>query len=136
MTVGQKFKKSVVEDIRNQFISFRLPSVYTIKVTTMKQMKHRSRSEIIGAILEAANGGGATKTTIMYKAVLSYEYMKEYLLSLVEDELVEYEQGRMTYRTTAKGMRLLQLYNNMNEMVQTANPRSVKKSNDLFNTLS
>lgn len=136
MTPGQKFKKSVVEDIRNQFISFRLPSVYTIKVTTMKQMKHRSRSEIIGAILEAANGGGATKTTIMYKAVLSYEYMKEYLLSLVEDELVEYEQGRMTYRTTAKGMRLLQLYNNMNEMVQTANPRSVKKSNDLFNTLS
>lgn len=136
MTAGQKFKKSVVEDIRNQFISFRLPSVYTIKVTTMKQMKHRSRSEIIGAILEAANGGGATKTTIMYKAVLSYEYMKEYLLSLVEDELVEYEQGRMTYRTTAKGMRLLQLYNNMNEMVQTANPRSVKKSNDLFNTLS
>jgi predicted transcriptional regulator len=122
----------VVEDIRNQFISFRLPSVYTIKVTTMKQMKHRSRSEIIGAILEAANGGGATKTTIMYKAVLSYEYMKEYLLSLVEDELVEYEQGRMTYRTTAKGMRLLQLYNNMNEMVQTANPRSVKKSNDLL----
>lgn len=122
----------MVEDIRNQFISLRLPSVYTIKVTTMKQMKHRSRSEIIGAILEAANGGGATKTTIMYKAVLSYEYMKEYLLSLVEDELVEYEQGRMTYRTTAKGMRLLQLYNNMNEMVQTANPRSVKKSNDLL----
>ena len=122
----QKFKKSVVEDIRNQFISFRLPSVYTIKVTTMKQMKHRSRSEIIGAILEAANGGGATKTTIMYKAVLSYEYMKGYLLSLVEDELVEYEQGRMTYRTTSKGMRLLQLYNNMNEMVQTTNSRSVK----------
>ena len=122
----------MVEDIRNQFISFRLPSVYTIKVTTMKQMKHRSRSEIIGAILEAANGGGATKTRIMYKAVLSYEYMKEYLLSLVEDELVEYEQGMMTYRTTAKGMHLLQLYNNMNEMVQTANPRSAKTSNDLL----
>ena len=82
--------------------------------------------------MAAQTGGGATKTTIMYKAVLSYEYMKEYWLSLVEDELVEYEQGRMTYRTTAKGMRLLQLYNNMNEMVQTANPRSVKKSNDLL----
>jgi hypothetical protein len=32
------------------------------------------------------NGGGATKTTIMYKAMLSYEYMKEYLLSLVQDD--------------------------------------------------
>jgi predicted transcriptional regulator len=84
----------------------------------MKHMKHRSRSEIIGAILEAANGGGATKTTIMYKAVLSYDLMKDYLLSLAEDDLIEYEQGMMTYRTTPKGMRVLQLYNSVNEMVQ------------------
>jgi predicted transcriptional regulator len=84
----------------------------------MKHMKHRSRSEIIGAILEAANGGGATKTTIMYKAVLSYDLMKDYLLSLAEDDLIEYEQGMMTYRTTPKGMHVLQLYNSVNEMVQ------------------
>jgi predicted transcriptional regulator len=98
----------------------------------MKHMKHRSRTEIIGAILEAANGGGATKTTIMYKAMLSYEYMKEYLLSLVQDDLIEYEQGMMSYRTTPKGMRLLQLYNNVNEMVQPAIVRSEKKDNDLL----
>jgi predicted transcriptional regulator len=98
----------------------------------IKHMKHRSRSEIIEAILEAANGGGATKTTIMYKAVLSYEYMKEYLLSLVEDDLIEYEQGMMTYRTTAKGMRLLQLYNNVNEMVQPPVMKNKNKRNDLF----
>ena len=81
-------------------------------------MKHRSRSEIIEAILEAANGGGATKTTIMYKAVLSYDLMKQHLIFLAENDLIEYEQGLMTYRTTEKGMRLLQLYNNMNEMAQ------------------
>jgi predicted transcriptional regulator len=81
-----------------------------------KRMKHRSRSEIIGAILEAANGGGATKTTIMYKAVLSYDLMKQHLIFLAENDMIEYEQGMMTYRTTEKGMRLLQLYNNMNEM--------------------
>jgi predicted transcriptional regulator len=95
-------------------------------------MKHRSRSEIIGAILEAANGGGATKTTIMYKAVISYDYMKQFLLSLAEDGLIEYEQGRMTYRTTAKGMHLLQLYNNVNEMVQPSVIKIEKKNNDLF----
>jgi predicted transcriptional regulator len=95
-------------------------------------MKHRSRSEIIGAILEAANGGGATKTTIMYKAAISYDYMKQCLLSLAEDGLVEYEQGRMTYRTTAKGMRVLQLYNNVNEMVQSSVIGIEKKNNDLF----
>jgi predicted transcriptional regulator len=95
-------------------------------------MKHRSRSEVIGAILEAANGGGATKTTIMYKAAISYDYMKQCLLSLAEDGLVEYEQGRMTYRTTAKGMRVLQLYNNVNEMVQPSVIGIEKKNNDLF----
>jgi predicted transcriptional regulator len=31
----------------------------------MKGMKHRSRTEIVGAILEAANGGGATKAMII-----------------------------------------------------------------------
>jgi predicted transcriptional regulator len=95
-------------------------------------MKYRSRSEIIAAILEAANGGGATKTTIMYKAVISYDYMKQSLLSLAEDGLIEYEQGRMTYRTTAKGMHLLQLYNNVNEMVQPSIIKIEKKNNDLF----
>jgi predicted transcriptional regulator len=82
----------------------------------IKRMKHRSRSEIIGAILEAANGGGATKTTIMYKAVLSYDLMKQHLIFLAENDMIEYEQGMMTYRTTEKGMRLLHLYSNMNEM--------------------
>jgi predicted transcriptional regulator len=98
----------------------------------MKHMKHRSRSEIIGAILEAANGGGATKTTIMYKAVLSYDLMKDYLLSLAEDDLIEYEQGMMTYRTTPKGMRVLQLYNSVNEMVQPPVMKIENKKIDLF----
>jgi predicted transcriptional regulator len=68
----------------------------------------------------------------MYKAVISYDYMKQFLLSLAEDGLIEYEQGRMTYRTTAKGMRLLQLYNNVNEMVQPSVIKIEKKNNDLF----
>jgi predicted transcriptional regulator len=95
-------------------------------------MKYRSRSEIIATILEAASGGGATKTTIMYKAATSYEHMKQFLLSLAEEGLIEYEQGRMTYRTTAKGMHLLQLYNNVNEMVQPSIIKIEKKNNDLF----
>jgi predicted transcriptional regulator len=72
------------------------------------------------------------KQQSLYKAMLSYEYMKDYLLSLVEDDLIEYEQGMMTYRTTPKGMRLLQLYNNVNEMVQPASVKSEKENNDLL----
>ncbi|MFL6431808.1 MAG: winged helix-turn-helix domain-containing protein, partial [Nitrososphaeraceae archaeon] len=46
-------------------------------------MKYRSRTDIVGLILEAANGG-ATKTRIMYKAFLSYAQLKEYLTVLLE----------------------------------------------------
>ena len=126
------YEKRDIESTRNRFIGGRPLILYTVIVNRMKHMKHRSRSEIIGAILEAANGGGATKTTVMYKAVLSYDLMKEYLLSLAEDDLIEYEQGRMTYRTTEKGMRLLQLYNNMNEMVQPSVIKFEKKNDELF----
>ncbi|MGH9979383.1 MAG: winged helix-turn-helix domain-containing protein [Nitrososphaeraceae archaeon] len=79
-------------------------------------MKYRSRTEIIGLILEAANGGGATKTKIMYRAFLSFAQLREYLTMLQGNELVEYESGKQTYRTTEKGMRLLGIYEKMYEL--------------------
>jgi predicted transcriptional regulator len=80
-------------------------------------MKYRSRSDIVGLILEAANGGEATKTKIMYKAFLSYAQLKEYLTVLLENGLLEYEEGRQFFRTTEKGIRLLQMYNQFDEIM-------------------
>src|SRR5436309_8424760 len=79
-------------------------------------MKYRSRTDIVGLILEAANGGGATKTKIMYKAFLSFAQLREYLTVLQENDLLEYE-GNHSYRTTEKGIRLLHIYNKMDELV-------------------
>jgi predicted transcriptional regulator len=79
-------------------------------------MKYRSRTDIVGSILKSANGGRANKTKIMYKAFLSFEQLKEYLTVLQEKGLIEYEERRKTYRTTTKGIRLLQLVNNMEEL--------------------
>ena len=62
------------------------------------------------------NGGGATKTKLMYKAYLSFNQLREYLALLVENGLIEYEEGMRTYRTTEKGMRLLQIQNTMDEI--------------------
>jgi len=79
-------------------------------------MKYRSRSDIVELLLDAANGGGATKTKLMYKAYLSFNQLREYLALLIENGLIEYE-GDQIYRTTEKGMRVLHLQNEMDEVV-------------------
>ena len=76
-------------------------------------MKYRSRTDITGLILEAANCG-ATKTKIMYKAFLSFAQLKEYLAMLTQNGLISYEDSQK-YRTTEKGLRMLQIYNQINE---------------------
>ena len=60
-------------------------------------MNYRSSTEIISMILDAANGG-ATKTKIMYKAMLSYNQLKEYFSVLIENNLIEYRDGNKTFR--------------------------------------
>jgi len=52
----------------------------------------------------------------MYKAYLSFNQLREYLALLVENDLIEYEQGMQTYRTTEKGMRVLHLQNEIDEV--------------------
>jgi len=64
-------------------------------------MGSRSRTEIVSNILDAANGG-ATKTKIMYFAFLSYNLLYEYLSILIEDNLIIYNEGTQTYKTTEK----------------------------------
>ena len=83
-------------------------------------MKYRSRTDIVALILEAANGG-ATKTKIMYKAFLSYAQLKEYLTVLLQNDLLEYEDETQLFRTTEKGLRLLQMYNQFDEIMSIAN---------------
>ncbi|HSF00105.1 MAG TPA: winged helix-turn-helix domain-containing protein [Nitrososphaeraceae archaeon] len=72
-------------------------------------MKYRRRTEIVGNILDAANGR-ATKTKIMYKAFLSYAQLKEYLSVLIENNLLEYLEGTKTYKTTEKGLNYLKMH--------------------------
>ena len=81
-------------------------------------MKYRSRTEIVSMMLEAANGG-ATKTRIMYKAFLSYGQLKEYLSVLIENNLLEYLDGKQNYKTTEKGLNFLKMHNEISELLQT-----------------
>jgi predicted transcriptional regulator len=80
-------------------------------------MGNRSRTEIVGNILDAANGG-ASKTKIMYTAFLSYNQLKEYLSVLIENNLIEYRDGTQTFKTTEKGLFFLKTHNEIGELLQ------------------
>ena len=81
-------------------------------------MGNRSRTEIVGNILDAANGG-ATKTKIMYTAFLSYNQLKEYISMLIENNLIEYLDGTHKFKTTEKGLNFLKMHNEIGELLQT-----------------
>ena len=81
-------------------------------------MGSRSRTEIVGNILDAANGG-ISKTKIMYSAFLSYGQLKEYLSILIENNLIEYVDGDNKFKTTEKGLNFLKMHNQIEELLLT-----------------
>jgi predicted transcriptional regulator len=107
-------------------------------------MKNRSKTDIIGHILESVNSAavvgdgdndnnGVTISKIMYTTFLSYPQLKEYLLLLLEKGLIEEYQKELQeekekekqrssyyYRITDNGRRFLQIYRDLSEMIMIA----------------
>ena len=79
-------------------------------------MNYRSRTEIVSMILDVANGG-ATKTKIMYKAMLSYNKLKNYLYVMIENNLLEYLDGTHEFKTTEKGLNYLNIHNESRKLL-------------------
>lgn len=79
-------------------------------------MKYRSRSEIIGMILRAANEG-ATKTRIMYAAFLSFDQLADYLAFLEDKGLIMLEEPSQVYRLTARGLHFSRVFEELNQMI-------------------
>ncbi|MGA7370369.1 MAG: winged helix-turn-helix domain-containing protein [Nitrososphaeraceae archaeon] len=82
-----------------------------------RQLRHRSRSEIISSILEVTNGSTIRITEIQFKTYLSYNILKEYLVHLLQCDLIEYIEGERAFKTTPKGMQALMTYNRMDELL-------------------
>jgi predicted transcriptional regulator len=82
-------------------------------------MGNRSRTEIVGSILDAANGEGTTKTKIMYFGFLSYNQLNEYLSILIENNLIEYLDGTQTFKTTEKGLNFLKMHSEIGDLLHT-----------------
>jgi predicted transcriptional regulator len=83
-------------------------------------MKYRSKIDIISQILDAANGGGATRSKMAYQAFLNYDQLKKTLTALVENNLLLHDRNTQTFKTTEKGLRFLKLYNEISGMIKGA----------------
>jgi predicted transcriptional regulator len=84
-------------------------------------LTNRSKTEIVCQILETANGGGddgATKTKLMYKVFLSSDQLQEYLMLLIESDLLSYDSTMRTFKTTEKGLMFLQAYNQIDQILK------------------
>jgi predicted transcriptional regulator len=63
-------------------------------VTHQHMKYHRSRADVVAAILDAVKTVARQRPS-MYKAYLSYAQLKEYLSVLVENGLLEYQKGEL-----------------------------------------
>jgi predicted transcriptional regulator len=78
--------------------------------------RYRSRIDIIAQLLDAASSP-TTKTKMMYKAMLSYEQLKEYLVMLSENDLIGYDKPSQRFATTDKGFQLIKRYEDLSELI-------------------
>jgi predicted transcriptional regulator len=81
-------------------------------------MRYRNRVDIINLILTAANGDGVTKTKIMYRAFVSHDQLKEYLVLLTRSGLLHHDEEMRMFRTTEKGLRFLQTYDHIDQILK------------------
>ena len=86
--------------------------------------KYRSKTEItrqiLSIVIDDANNGHyhTNKTKLMYKAMLSYSQLKDYLPVLVESGLLNYQSDDDDiYKITDKGKNFLRIYNHTDEFI-------------------
>lgn len=95
--------------------------------------KRRDRLFIIAEILEVAREG-VLKTQVMYRANLSFAQLNEYLSLLLDLDLLEVVKApeKTIYKTTDKGLRYLQSYREIRELLKKGKGNSSKENNSLY----
>ena len=78
---------------------------------------YRNRFDIIASILETAKANWVRHSDILRTASLSHIPFKQYLLLLHRNGLIEYSLRERTCKTTEKGLRFLNIFNKMKNML-------------------
>ena len=101
-------------------MQFVISSMNNQETTTTQHYytKNRSRLDVIAAILRVVSGREASKTRIMYGAYVSYAQIREYMPTMLEIGLLKASNEQQSlYRIKERGLRFLELYDGLNEMI-------------------
>jgi predicted transcriptional regulator len=85
-----------------------------------EKLKTRSSTDIIGLILQAAEGEPVTRSKIMYRAILNFKQVTDYAALLTETGLLTYLKENRRYGITEKGRRFLRLFNETSKLFMVA----------------
>jgi predicted transcriptional regulator len=80
--------------------------------------RYRSKIDVITFVLNTANGNGVKQLEILSKANVT-QITQGVLFILLEFNLIEYMQNQRTYKTTKKGIRFIDAYCQMKNLVQS-----------------
>ena len=80
-------------------------------------MKARSRTEIIGLILQAVEVEPLTRSKIMYQAMLNFKQATDYSAVMIQVGLLKYLMLDRKYAITDKGRQFLALFNETNNLL-------------------
>jgi predicted transcriptional regulator len=98
-------------------IFYILSCMYFVPSMTSKYIhRYRNRIDIIAQLLDAASSP-TTKTKMMYKALLSYEQLKEYIVMLIENGLIAYDKTSGRFSTTNKGYEFIKRYEDLTKLI-------------------
>ena len=79
--------------------------------------RYRNKIDVVTLVLNTGNGNEVKQLEILSKANVTHKLLKEYLFILLQFNLIEYMQNQRTYKTTEKGIRFIDNYYQMKNLV-------------------
>ena len=88
----------------------------------------RSETEIISLILRSTQYYTGTKLSqIQYETYISYNQLKEFLTMMIENQLITYFKEEKVFKITEYGMHVLELYGEMDKLLDYTRLNNVVK---------
>jgi predicted transcriptional regulator len=82
--------------------------------------KYRGKQEVYATLLlgVAAEHRGIALTRLMYTSMVSHRQLTHHLQVLLKHGLLEYNEQEKVYKITTRGLKFLELYTKMAEMLK------------------